>query len=959
VRRVRSLLTALLATGAFIVAPVTPAGAGQPPAGTVTRLAETIPNYFVAHPRPSDPGASHNSFIRVAADPARNLFFELDHDPCAVSSGFKTNAVAYDLSTYRVVASGCVDGLPVGTKAASGAALRYQPSAGAGDGYGATVAVDPVDRLLFLTASDNSITNTAPPQVAVYSEDTLELLDVWDLPAGAPTKLAGLSWYAPGDELVVLTAWDTQGRAHPDGAVQVFDYHIPTTMKRMGAPTPRWSVGVNGCVGKIYTEMSSVDAHRSERSLALYVPCELGYSGQAGHTSSSVLATRQGVVTVKLGAKHADGTPCPGPWVCPVGGPAGDSVAVAPATFQGFKFDPASDRAFAPNNALTTGITTLVYDGRIGEFLGRTSIGTVDDLNGASLGLDTETGRLYGAGWSGLTLVDGRRTPPAAGVVYPKYNGNPQRIDVLAVPPGPGHPYTRVLVPFSDCATSASRGCAFVKVAVFADRFPLTSDPPPSALDASTYGGPIEGREVTRSYSGSAAGYGVHTDWVGSANAALGNATANQDEVERHDLPFGAGNRDLLLGNVDHIGLEDGGAKGSAAALADGQGSTAAEYKKRTGRIWPYPVAACGFPGLVGHDEVTGLQDGEDSHKPAPVSHSEDTRAAEAHVVCDEVHPHRVADADAYHQGGTFTAPNGGAVYVARAETTATVTAPVGAAGVVTDVTATVQGLRIDLGDIGEITIGELTHHARATATGRPGGARTERTQPKLRDVSVTVLGTRVPLCMDGCADYQQVIDRINATFPAYLKIFQPQPDPVLAKGSPGGYTSAIQSDPSAIYGDMQFNQMTPAEAAILPALRIVVYNDGDAGSRLVVDLAGVLADAQQGVTPLPEFGHYDPAHPPVDVVKARDYAVPAPEAGFRMPGGDGTSAPPYVAQASGGNALVRAFRGFAFLLRSPGELVSMLALLVLFLGPLLLMARRRLWTRDLVTEVPGAASTI
>jgi hypothetical protein len=43
----------------------------------------------------------------------------------------------------------------------------------------------------------------------------------------------------------------------------------------------------------------------------------------------------------------------------------------------------------------------------------------------------------------------------------------------------------------------------------------------------------------------------------------------------------------------------------------------------------------------------------------------------------------------------------------------------------------------------------------------------------------------------------------------------------------------------------------------------------------------------------------------------------------------------------------VRAFRGFAFLLRRPSELLSVLGLLALMLTPALLMARRRLWNRE------------
>lgn len=930
--RVWTVLAAALAAMPIASGPARPAVAAEPQPGVLSRLSDTIPNYFFAPGHtPADWTPDARSHLTVAADPVRGRYFEFAQAACRPT--FPRNAAVYDLATYKVVGTGCVMNLLPGTIARSGATLRYTVRTNAG-GRASIVAVDPTDGVIFLIAgvsgagtsvTDSAATQAVPHQIAVFSEDTLELLDVWDMPAGT-THIGGLSWYAQTDELLVTTDWADAGGMHPGGAVSVSSFDVSGTLKRAkGAPTPPlWTHPVTSCFSGVQPDSAPVEAHRSSLRPVLYVPCNVGWSG---HLDDGFATTyRSGVVAVPIGA----GAGCPTGRQCPTSGI--EQVAVAPTDFGGFVFDPGSDRAFAPNNKGATGVSLLVYDGASNAFVSRTSIGTATDRNGSSIGLDPRTGRLYATGFAALTLLDGRRSPMGTGLVDRRFQGYTYGTDLAAISPDRKHPYTRVVVPYFECG-STTLNCALPSITVLADRIPVTVNPPLSDRDAGTYNGPIGGRATSITYSADASGYGAHVVWVGSAGAVMNNENGGNNST---GLALAEGDRDLLAGYVRKVSLGEESAAAAASPLGDGNGSTSQAVTDDPPNVphvadhgWPYPTVACGYPGVVGHAATT-----------------DPSQTATADVVCDK----QTGGPDARARfGGRATTTGGPTVTVASAETVAHVHPPTQAHGVTSTVTATVAGLVIDLGaNVGRIEIGRLSQTATATATGRKGGAKATWPAPELSDVVVrTASGPPVVLCERLCPQYDAVVERLNATFPAYLRILRPKPE---VTASPGGYEAAVQSNADAVNGDVQFNHMPSEEAALVPALRVVVYNDGNALSRVVTDLAGVRADAHQGVQVLS-----DPtvATPPsttpshTDPNAGRDYAIPPLRGGFKTE----SHPTPYALPRTVGNpiaaAVIRAFEGFAFLLRRPGELLSVLALLGLLLGPLLLMARRRLWTRD------------
>lgn len=966
-KRARSLVTILLAIAAQVAVPALAVRA-LPAPGDITALRETVPNHFIAHGPPAASQASR-SFIRAAADTVNNLYFEFYEDTCDDRQQFHHNTAVYDLTTFRLLRTGCVSHLPIGTRAKNGTALKYVPSTGLA-ARAVTAAFDPADGLFFIVANvtgastssgptDNAATQAAhaaadPHQIAVFNERTLELVDVWTLPIDAPSNISGLTYHAPSGELIVTT--DTTQNPVRGAAVHVLSYDIRATLGRAASvtPAPLWNAPINSCIRPIQPKAASIDAHRSLLQPKLYVPCSIAYTGHADDQPASY---RSGVVTMTL----TTGGVCPAGRQCPDTGIGSETTAVAPTTMNGFVFDTGSDRAFGINNSATTGITVLGYDGPTNKFLGRTSVGSGDDANNSSVAVDQRTGRLYGSGIAGLTTIDGRRAPLSTGSLFPQFAGITKNINIVAVPPDRQHPYTRVLLPLHRCGGARKdQDCVLDNVTVLADRLPVTADPPTSALDARTYSGPLAGLETTLFYSGEASGYGTHVDWIGSAQTVVNNAT---DRDERFGQQLLDGDRDLLAGYVEDVTLTDSNSAATASSLGDGNGSTQRGFENLTATpnppsgaptlpstptpnpspssspspvvTWPYPTLACGYPGSVGHDE------------------SAETDTATVKVVCDA--DDRKTSADAAHGGHVMTSAGGPTVTVGASETSAHVTPPNGDTGVTSTVTARARGLRVDLGaGIGAFTIGEVSSTATASATGRPGGAHTTYDEPVLRDVSVTVGGTRVELCDTTCAHYDDVIRAVNETFAGYVSIYRPEPDRDLLKGSPGGYKAAVQADPNAMYGDIQFNHMSPEEAALIPALRIVVYNDGNALSRVVIDLAGVKVDANQGVQPVPRYT--DMPTPPVDVPRARELAIPPPLNGF-SPGGNPTTpltGTTTIVGGAVGRAIMRALHGFAFLLRRPAELLSVLALLGLLVAPALLMARRRLWTREVFAHPSG-----
>jgi hypothetical protein len=955
-RRNRRIVTLFLAAAASLYAlgHVMSAGAASPPPNTVSLLGH-MPNWFHDHLPAGTAGTSADDTAQTEAfvDPANRLLFEYLTEPgvAAVSSARDcTNLVRLDFDSYAVAA---VDG--------SGPSGSCQASVNpftAGSSPAAVLAIDSTDRLLFVQNGGSSI--------AAVSEDSLARRFTFSTPATGivhdPTGIVGatvygISWYAPADELLVLS-----GIASVPGSFGVADYDAHQLVGTSGTAPPIWTAAAPACQGNLKNNFATSAAYRTSNGQFVLVPCILVNPNSPGSTE---LPTRDGVVSIALAQT---GCPTTG-HACPSTAP--QAVAPAPGGLTDVYFDPGSDRMFMPTQG-EAGTDLLTFEGDKGTYLGKTSLGTSADANQISFGLETSSGRLFAVGpRSGMTLLDGRVTPVSPGSVYEQYAATVYKTPLAALAPDRAHPFRRLLVPPEQNNSSPY-------FLVYADTSSVSQNPPPNQVDSNTYSGAIPpGSTVNNIYSGSARGYGFHEDFVGGAQAIVTNAAGGQQQFSG---PF-TGGTDLLGAEISQLTLQAGGsAIGNASALGDGNGATSSEYQACSAlqsvaaclppppcpasfgscaavpsvpvtspvgsQPWPFPTATCSAPGSAdGESGTSNGVYGSTSQSAQPIPPTDSTNSATATVNC--------AAADG---GITGTAVLGHAqdaagglpgVYVGDSSATSTVTPPGATGGLLAQTTAVARSLRIDLGQA-VITIGEVVQTASATSGGTPGSA---RTTDAVTISHISVNGTEE--CSTNCA---QAIAEINSEFATLIHITeQPAADDTYANhchtnaqnpaendclGSPGGYQAAVQANLDEQYGDQQFNEMNEAESTYLPAMRIVLYSYEDGVpslNREVIDLAGVEDDTSDGIQVFPGGGTST-------VGTATSFlggsaCNPACQAG--VPGSLGGGQPSGTYPGGLLGVIERVLSGLAWLVRSPGAALQMAAFLTMLALPIVLMRRR------------------
>jgi hypothetical protein len=180
-------------------------------------------------------------------------------------------------------------------------------------------------------------------------------------------------------------------------------------------------------------------------------------------------------------------------------------------------------------------------------------------------------------------------------------------------------------------------------------------------------------------------------------------------------------------------------------------------------------------------------------------------------------------------------------VSVARATTTTKVRLDKDK-GLVSTAVSRLEGVRV-----GAVTIGSIVHRATSFAHGRTGTAGTVFDPPEVSYVS----GPGVPACTTGC-NLDAVVNAMNSALGGRAEVRRIQPEPGLAKGSPGGYEAGVlksqkqQASDSSLSGDRSVE---------VPALELVTYNDNPSvgRARQVYQFAGVRADSHYGIQPVAE----------------------------------------------------------------------------------------------------------
>lgn len=572
-------------------------------------------------------------------------------------------------------------------------------------------------------------------------------------------------------------------------------------------------------------------------------------------------------------------------------------------------YDPVADRFYMLSQSeLTPG--AWVFDGRNSAWVGFVAAAARDD---SPMGVDPESGHLFMATGEafvaaervGLVVADGRANPVSQGRVYPipKKNG-----DYIMTDPAT----RRVFLPVDGLKTGHTSD-----VLILLDETDASSPVEPTDYDALTTDVP-EGQNTEATFSGSLNGYGSRAVLVGGTGGittAPGYTAYNADVPPVWDSGYifglASGDRGMFLGHVGSVDLRNSGAVSSAQAITPDT-NTANDYVnqqndlfKRLGdeeskpQPWPWPVAIC--------------NDGEGK----PAAPDESNVGTEAKASCDL-------------KKGTATAKSSAGGIVLSQDVSIGSSSFDGSAirsagdGIVTTASAVARDIRITVPGAGTLKIGRIGATARTVAKGRKSTAQVEWTRDIDHVSIVDASGKTVFSCASQC-DTSAIEAAIHEWAGAKIAIKFPTPR---TRTTPGGAFAEVQKTDAAYHDGFVVNN---DETFSAPAAEILVYNDFNERSRILIQLAAIQASSIYGISLLPTESILPPnlpvLPPPVGDILAPDVPLPPPV--FSPPTTDD------------GSLLERVIRSSRFLVRSPGD-----ALLIALIASLTLAAAAACWRR-------------
>jgi hypothetical protein len=502
----------------------------------------------------------------------------------------------------------------------------------------------------------------------------------------------------------------------------------------------------------------------------------------------------------------------------------------APGVTAAAVFDEPTDRMFFQSlSPATPG--AFVFDGRLSAWVGQIQAPAVDSHHGFPyyLGIDPALDRYYMA------------APPPAGctqncgyVVSSTKSAFP--VEQGLVQTGPLVNSDIVADPETHRLFFSSGYSGLAPVAIYRDTAPREVLQKPLDYDALTTGRPESAASFV-SYSGSADGYGSELTLVGGTGAIETELGVSSG------LPTGT--RAVMGGRISTATVSGGGAGAGAQSLVPdavslGQFESATNPPPGTDD-YPYPAVNC-LDGGGGK----------------PVSQAQTGAGGSASVTCALAKQQSVGAAAA----GEVSADT-----VSVGSSTASTNVARNVAGVVSTMTSAARGINVST-PVGTLTIGETSAVATATAHGSRGSASAVWTRSvqhvTVRDTSGKVV-LQSPGCTttvkagasDGSDTCTQLADAVNSALQNWLRLSFPSPA-VLATPK-GAYAVAQQRD-----GDYA-EEVTLNQQGVIytfdsiaqrpdPALRLVVYNDSQQASRVLVQLAAVQASALYLISDTPSF---------------------------------------------------------------------------------------------------------
>jgi hypothetical protein len=804
----------------------------------------------------------------------------------------------------------------------------------------------------------------APPTGAEHHSAWLRTMAVLPDPDGGPGRLA-VTWttanhiFAPQAHQV--TVWDTTGaQLRADATSQA-----PTSYTAGVTEVPGSRQVLTDCGASSMTFGASGSNDGTYQWGLLARPEGLWLGCQAARGSGKVVFV-----------PWRDGVPDPtrARASFPLSQPVGDVI-----------IDPGSGRLLLKSTGLK-GVTWWTFDTGLRRYTGSVAA-VLDRQVKTSTGLDPATGRLYVA-FADYTLFNSARSASVKGGLF----SSDTRLDPVPAlesrDPGLGtkgvwritvDPVTRRL--FYRVGTAAGLEPFW---RVLKDTRPIAEQPPDQDDRRFTVDTAEAPGRTKASYLGSASGYGARTVLTGGLAAAT-----DRDRAKDSGSACTTGDRELALGRVESAALSDLSAAGTAASVA-GDPDTEEQSDAPVNRCWPEAIDM--VPGTSAKDRPTnpldggrvvdtkavdfdttgpkntpdGVSDyrtqcvGDDDpavrRPPEKAGLSEDGLELEADVDCDQAHErleaHATASARMAVAHPDATRPPVAAVNVGYANSTVDVRRRPGG-GLVAGVDSVARDVEIE--GVGRIGVVRTT--AVSEAAGRGGTARADFDR-WICGVDLPALGLVQASCL-GPDQQQQLVETFNRVFSGQAEMRLRNPDPKLERGSPSGYSAAVQRDRIDLFYD---RTIVRDNSLAVPGLEIVFFRGDDinAGAgRQVLQLAAVQAGTSYGIACLYGQGRDGTCSGPVDdeVHLGSDgddggYSDDDSGAALASGGDDGFGPDGTAASATGGgHSLIRRLvdlprRLVADVLRllfsNPRELGLMAAVWALLYAPCYLGERRR-----------------
>ena len=494
-------------------------------------------------------------------------------------------------------------------------------------------------------------------------------------------------------------------------------------------------------------------------------------------------------------------------------------------------FDPDSERFFAQSLATRTP-GTWVFDGLRDSWVG--FIAAPDNSN-EYYGLNPTTGRYYMAGnphhgGSGyVTVSDGRSTPTAQGTVYTDIYVKGQMIADPAT--------NRVFMPSVWADGVDEFNLPIIKYGLLMLRDDSQGIVPLPEVDLDKLTRDLPDDKALLQFSAGASGFGARYTVIGGWESVYDRISTRlfpqaKDSLGSNPAELSYGDRGLTFAAAPAVDIRPSGASATAAGGSIDQASRSDRQDKT-----PQEARDAEVPVTSLADGLTCL-DGGGERQERTAGNGDPERVT---VVCD-------LDKLSASGSASFGENINGGGQSLGASSFSTRTFRDARRGVVTETTAVARGISLhDPSGKGSIAIKRVTAVATTVANGRPGSTQAtwERTvegavvtdggeAQRPRSCTTTITAGRKARSSGDCAQLERALNGVSTR----LQVRFPMPR---LTATPRGAFARVEEQETDYLNSLTTNN---DQSRAIPALEVVLYNDGPEKGRLLVQMAAIDANA-------------------------------------------------------------------------------------------------------------------